>query len=252
MKVGSREWGRKTGGALDFADRLAFASQSVKAVLLARTAKYRRRFEKGMPRKVALPRIPESPAHSAAITFCESVSEPYLVNHCHRTFIWATVLSQRDGLDFDAELLAVSCMLHDLGLAKPIREKRSEPCFAIAGADEAADFASRELKWNDDRCTQLAEAISLHLNLVVARSEGIEAHLLQAGAGLDVLGVRMSHVPHGLRDQVLANYPRHGQNTKLAQVCAHEAEAHPRSRMGFTFRHFGAQQRVERCPLEST
>jgi hypothetical protein len=245
MKLGSRAWGQKTGGALELVDRLAFAAQSVEAVLRARTAKWQKR----MPRKVALPNVPQSPAHQAAIAFCESVSEPYLVNHCHRTFIWGVVLSQYEGLDFDAELLSVSCMLHDLGLAVPVRARRTQACFAVAGAEEAADFASRELKWNDSRCHQLAEAISLHLNLVVRKSDGVEAHLLQAGAGLDVLGVRRNQVPHGLRGQVLTNYPRQGQNEKLAAVCAQEAERHPRSRIGFTFRHFGARQRVERCPL---
>jgi hypothetical protein len=247
MKLGSRAWGQKTGGALDFLDRLAFAAQSVQAVLLARTAKWRDR----APRKVARPKVPASPAHEAAIAFCASVSEPWLVNHCHRTFIWGTVLSQYEGLDFDEELFAVSCMLHDLGLAKPVRERRTEACFAVAGAEEAAAFASRELRWSDVRCHQLAEAISLHLNLVVTKADGVEAYLLQAGAGLDVLGVRRSQVPEGLREQVLETYPRHEQNRKLAEVCAHEADAHPRSRIGFTFRHLGAQRRIERCPLET-
>lgn len=248
MKLGSRAWARSTGGSLDFGDRLAFAAQTVEALLQARIAKWRKR----TPRKVELTTVPASPAHQAAIAFCESVSEPWLVNHCHRTFIWGVVLSQYEGLDFDTELLAVSCMLHDLGLAKPIRERRTNACFAVAGAEEAADFASRELKWSDVRCHQLEEAISLHLNLVVTKSDGVEAHLLQAGAGLDVLGVRMRQVPQGIREQVLGVYPRFDQNRKLGEVCAHEAEQHPRSRTGFTFRHFGARQRIERCPLENS
>ena len=241
MKLGSLGWGRATQGRLSLADRLVFAAQAVEAIARAR---WRRKRSPALP--VMLSPIPASPHALAATAFCESVSEPWLVNHCTRTFVWATLLAQRDGLTFDAELLHVSCMLHDLGLSK-VRARRPEACFAVAGAEEAAAFASEKLRWDDRRCALLAEAISLHLNLIVAEGEGVEAHLLHEGAGFDVVGARLRQVPKPLRSEVLSTHPRLEQNARLSEVCAREADAHPDTRLGFSFRRFGARSRIEAC-----
>lgn len=225
-------------------DRLAFVGQGVEALLRAR-----RRKQRAQPNVVELATFPASPAVLAASAFCASVSEPWLVNHCARTYLWGAMLGQRDGLTFEPELLAVSCMLHDLGLAKSVRARRNEACFAIAGAEEAAVFASKELGWTDARCHQLAEAIALHLNLIVTKEQGVEAHLLHEGAGFDVVAARVRHVPEPLRIQVLSAHPRLQQNAELAEVCAEEARLHPTSRVGVSFLHLGARGRIERCLL---
>jgi hypothetical protein len=39
-----------------------------------------------------------------------------LAAHCYRTYLFGAALGTRDGLDWDAELLFVAAMLHDLGL----------------------------------------------------------------------------------------------------------------------------------------
>lgn len=243
MSLGTRTWGRSTGGRLSLADRLVFAAQGVEAIVRARWDRSQ------SPRSIELAALPTSPEANAATAFCAEVSEPWLVNHCTRTYLWGAMLAQRDGLTFDPDLFAVTCMLHDLGLAKPIRARRTEACFAVAGAEEAALFASRELEWTDVRCGQLAEAISLHLNLIVTKAQGVEAHLLHEGAGFDVVAARRRQIPEPLRTRVIELHPRLNQNHELAEVCAHEAEVNPQTRLGFSFRRFGARTRIERCPL---
>ena len=43
-------------------------------------------------------------------------SSPALVNHCLRSYLWAAAYGAEHRLIFDAELLYVSAMLHDIGL----------------------------------------------------------------------------------------------------------------------------------------
>jgi len=82
--------------------------------------------------------------------------------------------------------------------------------------------------WSDQRSTSLADVISLHLNVRVAPEHGPEAQLLQAGAGLDVIGLRHWDIAPETVASVLARYPRH--DMKRAAYPLFEAEAHPRTR----------------------
>ena len=52
-------------------------------------------------------------AHAAAET-----SQPWLFNHVARSWLYGAKLTQHRGLAPDAELVAVSVLLHDLGLAR--------------------------------------------------------------------------------------------------------------------------------------
>lgn len=76
-------------------------------------------------------------------------------------------------------------MLHDVGLT-PHAASPAEHCFAVRGARYAR--SKLQAHASEEQLHAVATAISLHLDLKVERSQGLEAHLLQAGAGVDVLG----------------------------------------------------------------
>jgi hypothetical protein len=59
--------------------------------------------------------------------------------------------------------------------------------FAVRGAWVARDLAV-DHGWAEDNRDALREAISLHLNVRVRPSQGLEAHLLNVASALDVLG----------------------------------------------------------------
>lgn len=124
-------------------------------------------------------------------------------------------------------------ILHDLGLTEAHNHKETGcQCFAVEGARAAETFA-QGLGWSEERCTQLADAISLHLNVRVGLEHGAEAHLLHEGAALDVIGARIHEIHPSTRDQLLTAYPRHGFKAEMSKAMKEQAKRRPQSRAAF-------------------
>jgi hypothetical protein len=62
--------------------------------------------------------IPVTPACRAALDVATAYCSPALLNHSVRAYLWAAGYGFERGIAFDAELLYVSAMLHDLALVK--------------------------------------------------------------------------------------------------------------------------------------
>ena len=94
--------------------------------------------------------VPDSPAIGRAIEFARKRCEPYLFNHVMRSWLFAIVIADAHGEPYDTEVLAISTLLHDIGLAEgfagPLR-------FEVEGANAARRFAMAE--GLDERRTQL-------------------------------------------------------------------------------------------------
>jgi hypothetical protein len=98
---------------------------------------------------------------------------------CHA---WAVALADQDRVHFDAELLYIAAVLHDLGLVARFDSGR---CFEEDSASAAKDLAAIG-GWRAERREPLAEAIRLHVAVDVALDDGPEAYLLWHATGLDV------------------------------------------------------------------
>ena len=84
-----------------------------------------------------------------------------------RTYLWGAMLAQVNDIKFDEELFFTASVLHDLGLTSThLCQDASCSCFAVEGARAARRFVSTHA-WSNQRSDQLAEAISLHLNVRV-------------------------------------------------------------------------------------
>src|SRR6185436_9596138 len=85
--------------------------------------------------------VPDTALISRAIDFARERSEPYLFNHVMRSWLFAVIIAQRKQISHDGEVLAVTTLLHDLGLAEafdgPLR-------FEVEGANAARTFARNE------------------------------------------------------------------------------------------------------------
>lgn len=77
-----------------------------------------------------------------------------LAAHCYRTYLFGAALGTRDGLDWDAELLFVSAMLHDLGLTDFLG---CEGPFEQRGATAAQEWLI-DHGWAGDRASGVARA----------------------------------------------------------------------------------------------
>ncbi len=252
--VGTIGWA-KSGGALRRQDRLRLAGQVLLLQMSALPANLRIRLgfsdaaTAGVDAGALV--LPDSIAAVRAFEHAKALSEPWLFNHCLRTYAWAAMLAQRDRVHFDPELLFVASALHDLGLADSHNcRDLACSCFAVEGARAAHTFAAG-LGWDTERCDRLAEAISLHLNVQVGLRHGPEAHLLHEGAALDVIGARLRHIGPDAARTVLQRYPRLGLKMHLVTSMKEQARVRPGSRAAF-LAALGFIGRIRSAPFDDS
>jgi len=101
-------------------------------------------------RSIAGVLVPDTPLISRAIEYAREHSEPYLFNHVMRSWLFAATLAQLNQTAHDGEVLAVTTILHDLGLAEGFKGLLR---FEVEGANAARAFARHE--GLDDRRAQL-------------------------------------------------------------------------------------------------
>ncbi len=192
--VGTWEWALQTGGGLRRQDRIRIVLQGVSARLARVPSQWRSRML-GEHASLVLPDPPDSALAREADERVRELSSPALYGHCARTWAFATLFAQRDRVAHDPELLYLACMLHDLGLTERHwgRDARAK-CFAVEEA-HAAHAIVHGHGASEARAREVAEAISLHLNITVPARLGAEAHLLSKGVSLDVVGRRLHQLP---------------------------------------------------------
>ncbi len=84
---------------------------------------------------------PDTEMCVAAMELARDHSPPFLFNHVMRTFAFGRDAGVMQGAQYDAEMLFLGSVLHDLGL---VERFIGEDRFEIDGADAAASFLSRQ------------------------------------------------------------------------------------------------------------
>lgn len=246
--VGSLEWARRTHGRLSARDRAELVVQGVRRQADAIHAQMGSRA--GAVLDLDAYRPPDTPAARAAEELCREASPPVLEEHCHRTHLWGVVLGREGRLEWDEEAFYVAALTHDLGLTDGYRGHDPEAaCFSLDSASGARELLARH-RFPEARADTVAEAITLHLNADVPASNGVEAHLLQLGAALDVTGFRISHVDRATRDAILARHPRHGMKAEFKSLMDAEVKLHPKSRPAFFTKWLSFKRMIERAPFD--
>jgi HD domain len=168
-------------------------------------------------------KIPDSRLAGQAEELVRSCAPDFLTNHSFRSHAWSVALAERDSVRFDAELLYVASLLHDIGLVARFDTGR---CFEEDGAAAAAELAAGE-GWPDERREALAEAIRLHVAVEIALEDGPEAYLLWHATGLDVTGHRHGELAPQTIDEVVAAYPRLDFKRGFTDLIAAQAAQKP-------------------------
>lgn len=151
-------------------------------------------------------------------------SSASLVNHCERSYLWSASLGQLKGLPYDAELLYVSAMLHDLGLV-PAFDNHLAP-FEDAGGDVGWVFGAGA-GWPAARRDRVKEIIVRHMWPDVDPALDAEGHLLHAGTTVDISGGGVDMWPADLRGEVLRRYPRHALVAEFTAAFEDQARRKP-------------------------
>ena len=145
---------------------------------------------------------------------------------------------------YDAELLYVAALLHDIGLTPRFE---GPGCFEDEGAAAAARFAA-DRGWSAERCDALAEAIRLHMAVEVELADGPEAYLLYWATSVDVSGARLEELPRPTIDAVLARHPRDGFAAGFVELFREQAARKPGCRAAALMTG-GLEQRIAAAPF---
>lgn len=251
-EVGSLEWARRTDGLLTSRnDRVQMVMQMARLLADRIPKRIAARRSLGVrPRAsfdVAALRLPDTKAAKEAEEHLAVTLDPVWVNHSYRTYAWAYILGHHDGLDFDEEVLYVSSLLHDLGLADSNQAVRGR-CFSLPAAETAEALAQR-CGWDERRQHLIGDAITRHVNLWIPPETQPEAYLLHLGTKLDVVGLRYFDLAPQVVEDVLARYPRNGFKSVFRPKMRAHGAAVPDSRAGFYAQHFSSDKRRARSPF---
>jgi hypothetical protein len=160
--------------------------------------------------------VPDTPLISRALEYAREHSEPYLFNHVMRSWLFAVTLAQLNQTVHDGEVLTVTTILHDLGLAEdfngPLR-------FEVEGANAARAFARNE--GVDDRRAQLIwDGVALNSTPSIALYKEAEVAVATMGIGLDWGGWGYEALTEAQVAAIVEAFPRLEMKQKFTRaVC---------------------------------
>jgi len=106
--------------------------------------------------------------------FVYDISPAFVAHHSLRSYLYGRELAAAKGLrpdvDYDDELVFLSCILHDLGVTD---YANGDQRFEVDGADAAARFL-RDHGVQEARVTTAWQAIALHTSIGLAHKFGAE------------------------------------------------------------------------------
>jgi hypothetical protein len=189
---------------------------------------------------MSLPILPASGASTAADAVCRRFADAALTNHSVRSYLWAARYASDNGLHYDAELLYVAAMVHDLGLTAAFDAYRTP--FEVVGG-ELGWVLGVGVGWSPERAQRVTDIATWHMGADVGPDVDVEAHLLQVGTSADVSGTRVDAFAPGFRDELFATYPRLSFDDDFVTALTHEARRKPTSSSALAM-EAGLAQRV--------
>lgn len=194
----------KHGASLcDVADGARDADDAI-SPLSSRAMDMRPPARRSSTRLLAGVEVPDSALVSRAIDFARTHSQPWLFNHAMRSWLFAATLARMDGIEHDAEVLAVTTLLHDLGLTESFQGVLR---FEVEGANAARDFARGH--GMDERRSQLVwDGVALNSTPSICLHKEAEPALGVLGVGLDWGGWGFERIAPDTMAGILVAYPR--------------------------------------------
>ncbi|MEU6867677.1 HD domain-containing protein [Streptomyces sp. NPDC046876] len=175
---------------------------------------------------LTVPAAPDTPTCAAALEVATAYCTPALLNHSVRSYVWASAYAADRGIEYDAELLYVAALLHDVGLVPEFDSHTV--AFDEAGGHVAWVFAAGA-GWPVERRQRLSEVIVRHMWDSVDVQEDPEGHLLERSTAVDISGRNAEDFAPGFRAQVLDRYPRLGLADEFLACFRDQAARKPES-----------------------
>src|SRR5882724_698318 len=144
-----------------------------------------------------------------AMDLARSSSELYLFNHVMRSWLFSVLLSEDVKPSPDPELLAVSTVLHDLGLSE---RYMAEERFEVDGANAARAFLKEP-----------------------------EVAMTHSGIAVDAIGVGLDRIPSDKLQAILAAFPRLALKNQFQSSLCDIVRRKPATSFDNILRDFGAR-----------
>jgi hypothetical protein len=149
--------------------------------------------------------IPDSRLAREATELVRDTESPLLFNHSARVYYFGSLAGKRRGLKFDAELLYMGAMFHDMGLTP--RYSSQTDRFEVDGANSARAFL-RQHNISQQDIDIVWTAIALHTTPGIPQYMHPVVALVTAGVEMDVLGIGYADFAEPDREAVVHAYPR--------------------------------------------
>jgi hypothetical protein len=229
--IGSRRWARETCGRLDLPTAAAVLAGSIASATRSLPGQVRVRLSGLDERAGSGGQPPPDSTVARAVEERLEGAEPFpIVEHSRRCWLLADVVARHENLDVDREVLYLAALLHDIALLDGLRPDANAECFAVHGAEIAANwldaFGAPAL------ADPVAEAISLHYSPRVDPTRYPEGFCLRAAAWFDAVGDGLTAIPGSDVHRILSTHPRDGFAAIFADRLAEERTSRPRSRAG--------------------
>jgi hypothetical protein len=178
--------------------------------------------------------VVDSPLITRALDYARTHSEPFLFNHAVRSWLFAVRLGQLQSMPHDAEVVAVGCLLHDLGLTNSFTGPER---FEIEGADAARAFA-REQGLDDRRVQLIWDSVALNSTPSIGLRKEPEVALCTAGIGVE-FGFQYDRIPPNEMKSVLAAFPRLEMKRRFTDSVCRIVKTKPETTYDNFVRDFG-------------
>ena len=186
-------------------------------------------------RLVAGVSVPDTPLIAATIEHAQRLSEPYLFNHAMRSWLFAELVGRAKGIAYDAEVVAIGTILHDIGLTAGVPGPNR---FEVNGADAARAFISgRGL--SDRRAQLIWDLVALNSTPSLALHKEPEVAVGTMGIGLDYGGFFAEAVERADLDRVVGAFPRLKMKDEFTKACCRLVAEKPETTQGSFLRDFG-------------
>ena len=186
-------------------------------------------------RTIAGVSVPDSPLITGAIEYAQKLSEPYLLNHAMRSWLFAETIGRIKQIEYDREVMAIGTILHDIGLTASVSGPNR---FEVNGADAALSFIKG--KGLSDRRAQLIwDLVALNSTPSLALHKEPEVAVGTMGIGLDYGGFGVEALSTADVERILSAFPRLRMKQRFAETCCQLVKAKPETSQDNFLRDFG-------------
>src|SRR5262245_33604695 len=179
--------------------------------------------------------VPATPVVHQAMEYARQTCALPIFNHVVRSWLFAARIGQLQGIEHDAEVVAVGTLLHDITLNERFAGPRR---FEVEGADLARTFA-RDVGFDKRRAQLIWDSVALNSTPSIGLYKEPEVALCTAGICLDVVGLRYDAIPSDETRKIVGTFPRLGMKSRMTRCFCCIARSHPETTYDNFCRDFG-------------